>query len=34
MPFDEAQRIAESQLTWEILFIILFIVVGLLGPHI
>ena len=27
MPFDEAQRIAESQLTWEILFIILFIVV-------
>ena len=27
MPFNEAQRIAESQLTWEILFIILFIVV-------
>nr|DAF29791.1 MAG TPA: holin family protein [Caudoviricetes sp.] len=27
MPFDEAQRIAESQFTWEILFIILFVVV-------
>lgn len=27
MPFDEAQRIAESQFTWEILFILLFIIV-------
>ena len=27
MPFEEAQRIAESQFTWEILFIILFVVV-------
>lgn len=27
MPFEEAQRIAESQFTWEILFILLFIVV-------
>ena len=27
MPFEEAQRIAESQLTWEILFILLFIIV-------
>ena len=27
MPFEEAQRIAESQFTWEILFIILFIIV-------
>ena len=31
MPFEEAQRIAESQFTWEILFILLFmIVVGFL----
>lgn len=27
MPFEEAQRIAESQFTWEILFILLFIIV-------
>lgn len=27
MPFFEAQRIAESQFTWEILFIILFVIV-------
>lgn len=27
MPFEEAQRIAESQFTWEILFIFLFIIV-------
>lgn len=26
MPFEEARRIAESQFTWEILFIILFII--------
>ena len=27
MSFEEAQRIAESQFTWEILFILLFIIV-------
>ena len=27
MPIDEAQKIAESQFTWEILFILLFIIV-------
>lgn len=27
MPFEEAKRIAESQFTWEILFILLFIIV-------
>ena len=27
MPFEDAQRIAESQFTWEILFILLFIIV-------
>ncbi|EPT35825.1 MULTISPECIES: hypothetical protein [Streptococcus] len=26
MPFEEARRIAESQFTWEILFILLFVV--------
>lgn len=27
MPFNEAEKIAESQFTWEILFILLFVIV-------